>query len=37
MIKIMCQEGGYFLGPTHNFQDDCPTGNILTMYEAGKK
>lgn len=36
MIKIMSRGGGYFLGPTHNFQDDCPTKNILAMYEAAK-
>ena len=36
MVKIMAPGGGYFLGPTHNFQDDIPTENILAMYEAGK-
>lgn len=36
MIKIMSPGGGYFLGPTHNFQDDIPTKNILAMYEAGR-
>ena len=36
MIEIMAPGGGYFLGPTHNFQDDCPTENILAMYEAAK-
>lgn len=25
--------GGFFLGPTHNFQADCKTENILAMYE----
>jgi uroporphyrinogen decarboxylase len=36
MIEIMGSGGGYFLGPTHNFQDDIPTENILAMYEAGR-
>ncbi len=36
MIRIMSPGGGYFLGPTHNFQDDIPTSNILAMYESGK-
>jgi uroporphyrinogen decarboxylase len=36
MIKMMSPGGGYFLGPTHNFQDDIPTKNILAMYEAGR-
>jgi uroporphyrinogen decarboxylase len=30
----MAPGGGYFIGPTHNFQDDIPTENILAMYEA---
>lgn len=34
MIEIMAPGGGYFLGPTHNFQEDIPTKNILAMYEA---
>jgi uroporphyrinogen decarboxylase len=34
MISIMAPGGGYFIGPTHNFQDDIPTENILAMYEA---
>jgi uroporphyrinogen decarboxylase len=36
MVKIMSPGGGYFLGPTHNFQDDIPTENILAMYKAAK-
>jgi len=36
MIRVMAPGGGYFLGPTHNFQDDIPTENILAMYKAGK-
>lgn len=34
IIDIMAPGGGYFLGPTHNFQDDCQTENILAMYLA---
>ncbi|MGV8095428.1 MAG: uroporphyrinogen decarboxylase family protein [Mangrovibacterium sp.] len=37
MIEIMAPGGGYFLGPTHNFQEDVPTKNILAMYEAGRE
>lgn len=37
MIATMASNGGYFLGPTHNFQDDIPTENILAMYQAGKE
>ena len=37
MIDIMAYGGGYFLGPTHNFQDDCPTENIIAMYETARK
>ena len=29
--------GGFFIGPTHNFQDDIPTKNIIAMYEAAKE
>jgi uroporphyrinogen-III decarboxylase len=34
IIDIMAPGGGYFLGSTHNFQDDCPTENILAMYRT---
>jgi uroporphyrinogen decarboxylase len=37
MIRLMGRGGGYFLGSTHNFQDDIPTENILAMYQAGKE
>ena len=37
MIRKMGRDGGYFLGSTHNFQDDIPTENILAMYKAGKE
>ena len=36
LLDDMARGGGFFLGPTHNFQDDIPTENILAMYEAGK-
>ena len=36
LLDAMAHGGGFFLGPTHNFQDDIPTENILAMYEAGK-
>jgi uroporphyrinogen decarboxylase len=28
--------GGFILGPTHNFQVDIPTDNIVAMYEAAQ-
>lgn len=28
--------GGFFLGPTHNFQADCKTENILAMYDEAQ-
>ncbi len=34
LLDVMARDGGFFLGPTHNFQDDIPTGNIVAMYEA---
>jgi len=36
LLDDMARGGGFFMGPTHNFQDDIPTANILAMYEAGK-
>ena len=36
LLNDMAPGGGYFLGPTHNFQDDIPTENIVAMYEAAK-
>lgn len=36
MLDIMAKNGGYFVGPTHNFQADIPTENIVAMYEAAK-
>ncbi|MCK5739996.1 uroporphyrinogen-III decarboxylase [bacterium] len=36
LLDIMAPGGGYFLGSTHNFQDDVPTENILAMYDAAR-
>lgn len=36
LLDKMAVGGGFFIGPTHNFQDDVPTQNILAMYEAAK-
>jgi uroporphyrinogen decarboxylase len=33
----MAPGGGFFLGPTHNFQADIPTENILPMYQAARE
>lgn len=35
LLDAMAPGGGFFLGPTHNFQVDIPTENIVAMYEAG--
>jgi uroporphyrinogen decarboxylase len=37
MCDIMAPGGGYFLGSTHNFQEDVPTENIVAMYEAARE
>jgi uroporphyrinogen decarboxylase len=37
LLDIMAPGGGYFVGPTHNFQDDIPTANIVAMYEAARE
>ena len=37
LLEIMAPGGGFFLGPTHNFQEDIPTDNIVALYEAGKE
>ena len=34
LLDDMAQGGGFFIGPTHNFQVDIPIKNILAMYEA---
>jgi hypothetical protein len=33
-LRIMASGGGFFIGPTHNFQCDIPTENIVAMYET---
>ena len=37
MLDIMAKDGGYFVGPTHNFQADIPTRNIVAMYDAARE
>lgn len=37
LLAIMAPGGGFFLGPTHNFQADIPTENIVAMYRAGRE
>ena len=37
MCDIMAPGGGYFVGPTHNLQDDIPTANVVAMYEAARE
>jgi len=34
MLQLLGQGGGYFLGSTHNLQEDIPTENICAMYAA---
>lgn len=36
LLDDMAHGGDFFMGPTHNFQDDIPTANIIAMYEVGK-
>jgi uroporphyrinogen decarboxylase len=36
LLDIMARGGGFFVGPTHNFQCDIPTQNIVAMYEAAR-
>jgi len=33
----MTPGGGFFIGPTHNFQDDIPTANIVAMYAGDRE
>jgi uroporphyrinogen decarboxylase len=33
LIDAMGADGGFFIGPTHNFQVDIPPENIVAMYE----
>ena len=34
VARILCEEGGYVLSPSHNIQLDTPTENIFAMYRA---
>ncbi|AQT68678.1 methylcobalamin:coenzyme M methyltransferase [Anaerohalosphaera lusitana] len=34
LLDDMAKGGGFFIGPTHNFEADIPVGNILAMYRA---
>ena len=35
MCGILGRGGGFILAPSHVFQTDVPTANILALYEAG--
>lgn len=37
LLDMMMPGGGFFLGPTHNFQTDIPTDNIVAMYAAARE
>jgi uroporphyrinogen decarboxylase len=37
LLETMAPGGGFFLGPTHNFQLDIPTANIVAMYQAARE
>lgn len=37
LLDVMAPGGGFFIGPTHNFQADIPTANIVAMYEAARE
>lgn len=37
LLEVMNRDGGFFLGPTHNFQPDIPTENILALYQEGAR
>lgn len=36
LLGTMAPGGGFFLGPTHNFQCDVPTENIVAMFETAE-
>lgn len=36
LLEIMAPGGGFFIGPTHNLQDDIPTENVVAMYQAAR-
>ena len=37
LLEIMKPGGGYMLAPTHNWQDDAPSENVIAVYETAKK
>ena len=36
LLEIMAPGGGFFVGPTHNFQCDIPTENIVALYQVAQ-
>lgn len=36
LLEVMTPGGGFIVGPTHNFQVDIPTANIVALYEAAR-
>ena len=37
LLDDLCRGGCFFLGPTHNVQDDIPAEDILATYEAARQ
>lgn len=37
LCDVMAPGGGFFIGPTHNFQSDIPTANIVALYQAARE
>lgn len=37
LLDTMAPGGGFIIGPTHNFQEDIPTQNIIALYDAAKR
>lgn len=37
LLDDMARTGGFFIGPTHNFQVDVPTDSIVGLYEAARE
>ncbi|MFA7343582.1 MAG: uroporphyrinogen decarboxylase family protein [Terrimicrobiaceae bacterium] len=36
-LEIMMPGGGYCFAPTHDLQDNSPTGNVLAMYDTARQ
>lgn len=36
LCDAMAPGGGFIIGPTHNFQEDIPTENIVALYDAAR-